>query len=181
MNQIERSFRAVLGQPCWGVRRGVGSFLTLEFGQPRLEVRDPIVVAETYSSSRVRERLRKRTVTVVGRWHLWIYCCEWEVRSNRGVVATSSSSSRRIDRASVILDGQQLVAVVLDPRRAGTTFEFDLGGSLKTKPNDRSSEQWMLFEPNGKVLTLRADRRFKYERALGNSTGSRTSWRRLAG
>jgi hypothetical protein len=36
MNQIERSFARLRTKPCWGVSRGFGSFLTLEFGPPRL-------------------------------------------------------------------------------------------------------------------------------------------------
>jgi hypothetical protein len=181
MNQIERSFKAVLGRPCWGVRGGVGSFLVLEFGQPRLEVRDPIVVADTYSTPRVRRLLRSRTVTVVGRWHLWIDCCAWEVRSSQRLVGTSLSSSRGIDRAAAFLDGQKLIGVALDPRRAATTFEFDLGGRLRTKPYARSSEQWMLYEPNGKVLILRSDRRFKYEAEPWQPPASKQAWRRLTG
>jgi hypothetical protein len=41
-------------------------------------------------------------------------------------------------------------------------FEFDLGGRLETKPFDRTREQWLLYEPNGNVLSVRADKRYSY-------------------
>jgi hypothetical protein len=36
--------RSILGKPCWNVKRGHGSFLTLEFGQPHLVVWEPLRV-----------------------------------------------------------------------------------------------------------------------------------------
>jgi frataxin-like iron-binding protein CyaY len=53
-------------------------------------------------------------------------------------------------------------------------FEFDLGGRLETKPYDRTSEQWLLYEPNGNVLTVRADKRYSY--GPGDRQPSRESW-----
>jgi hypothetical protein len=43
-----------------------------------------------------------------------------------------------------------------------TILEFDLGAALVTKPYNRADEQWMLYEPEGKVLTVRADKRYSY-------------------
>lgn len=63
------------------------------------------------------------------------------------------------------LDGQKLVKVVVS-KRARTEFTFDLGGILETRPYDRTSPQWMLFEPGGKVLTLLASGRYRYQRGL---------------
>ena len=52
MNAVEAAFQPVLGLPCWGVQCGYGSFLTLEFGQPRLEVVEPRPVPSGASEKR---------------------------------------------------------------------------------------------------------------------------------
>src|SRR5215217_5037296 len=125
MNQIERSFKRFRGKPCWGVKRGYGSFLTFEFGKPRLEIREPKSLGSS-ASGRLRESYSRRLATVHGDWHLWIYCCDWVVRKG-DVVIGDSSSARRVDRAAAFLDGQKLLSATLRPRGARTHFEFDLG------------------------------------------------------
>ena len=67
-----------------------------------------------------------------------------------------------MDRAARFLDGQRLVKAWVVPRGMRSVFEFDLGGRLETKPFDRSSEQWLLFEPRGNVLLVRADKKYWY-------------------
>jgi len=71
---FERMFRGIYGKPCGNVKPGHSSFLTLEFGLPHLEVREPIV-ARKGASPRVQKVLARRNVFVHGEWHLWIYCC----------------------------------------------------------------------------------------------------------
>ncbi len=176
MNQVERSLSQLRGKACWGVRRGYGSFLTMEFGKPRLTTREP-QSAPADASRRVRRSLARRLVRVHGQWRLWIYCCEWVVTKG-DVVIGDWSSSHRIDRAADFLDGQKLQSAAVRPRGARTRFEFDLGGVLETKPFDRTREQWLLYEPSGKVLSLRADRKFAY----GNGDNALRSehWHSLA-
>jgi hypothetical protein len=38
----------------------------------------------------------------------------------------------------------------------------------ETKPFDRRSEQWLLYEPSGKVLTLRAAKRYSHVKGNGS-------------
>lgn len=160
MNQIQKSFGAVSGLPCWGVKRGQGSFLTLEFGDPHLIVREPV---ESVSASvKIRRRLARRHVYVAGQWHLWVYCCDWWVRSAARVIG-DSSSSRKVERAARYLDGQRLTGVSLGVRGARTVFAFERGDVLETRPYDRRSEQWILYEPRNRVLVLRADRKYCYQ------------------
>jgi hypothetical protein len=78
MNQIERSFAKLQGKLCWGAKRGFGSFLTLEFASPRLVVRE-LPSSTRAVSRRVQKLFARRLVSARGRWHLWIYCCEWRV------------------------------------------------------------------------------------------------------
>jgi hypothetical protein len=169
MNRIERSFSKLLGMPCWGVSRGFGSFLTLEFGAPRLIVREPVVTS-TEASPRVKRVLAKRSVHVRGDWHLWIHSCEWRVQA-QGKLIGDWTTPRRIQRAARELNGQSLQEVTVGRRGAATRFAFDLGAELETKPYDRSGEQWLLYEPDGTVLTWRADRKYQ---PRGQYPGART-------
>jgi hypothetical protein len=161
--EIEEIFRSLYGKPCWNVRPGHGSFLTLEFGQPHLVVREPST-AVPGATKKVREAVARRLVTVRGDWHLWIYCCDWKVFKG-GTLIGDSSTDARIARAGNFLDGQGLTRFTISRRDVSYVFEFDLGGKLRTRPYNRHSEQWMLFEPSGMVLTVRADARYKYSRS----------------
>lgn len=124
----------------------------MEFGDPQLRVREPL------------PNLPTRSVTVAGAWHLWIYCCSWSIRLNGETLATSTSSERKAKVAIAHLDGQALVHTSVDAARGRTVFDFDLGGSLVTRRYDREGEQWLLFEPFGHVLKVRADGQYAYQR-----------------
>jgi hypothetical protein len=160
MKRFDLSFSRLVGKPCWEVKRGFGSFLTIEFGEPHLEVREPR--ESTSESKKVRDLMSRRTVHVRGEWHLWIYCCHWAVFDGSGKLVGDASSKKAIDRAAKYLNGQALVAGALVPRGMRTVLEFDLGATLETKPYNRTDEQWMLYEPEGKLLTVRADKRYSY-------------------
>lgn len=66
-----------------------------------------------------------------------------------------------------LLDGQALIDVQADPVGRRWTFTFDLGGVLETRalptPADQSrDEQWFLFDPSGRVLSVQNDGRYCY-------------------
>jgi hypothetical protein len=161
--QIERFFRKLYGKPCWGVRPGYGSFLTLEFGDPHLQVTES-TVASSGAPAKVRKTLARRGVFVHGEWHLWIYCCDWEVLLGRKHIGDSSTKPR-VCRAAAFLDGQKLTRFSISRRTARCVFEFDLGAILKTRPYDKDSERWLLYDPSHRVLALRADGRYQYMRS----------------
>jgi hypothetical protein len=113
---------------------------------------------------KVREGLARRRVRVHGEWHLWIYCCDWEVLSGSKRIGDRSTKPK-IHRAAQFLNGQKLIRFSISPRRVRCVFEFDLGAILKTRPYDKEGEQWLLYEPSHKVLSLRADGRYRYMRS----------------
>lgn len=143
-NILERCFNPVYGRPCWNVRHGYGSFLTMEFGEPSLRFREP------------SEKLRHRLVIPRGQWHLWIYCCNWAIHHDEVALASSDSSTSEIEKAVAFLDGQLLCEISAGAKTGDWKFVFDLKGSLSTSPYDEISDQWMLFEPDGQVLTSNA-------------------------
>jgi hypothetical protein len=171
---FKSAFKKLYGKPCWGVKQGLGSFLTFEFGKPHLVIREPIV-ASPKASKKVRETLAMRGANIHGEWHLWIYCCTWEFLLHNKQIAHSESSDKRILRATRTLNGQKLVLFSIEPRSGRCTFEFDLGGVLETRPFSRTHEQWLLYEPSGKVLVLRADKRYSHH--LGSRPDSEKDWK----
>ena len=171
---FDRIFKMLYGKPCWNVKPGYGSFLTLEFGKPHLQIHEPRKPRPDASLT-VGSLLSRRHIRIHGDWHLWIYCCEWSVSLAWRIVG-DSSSTLRIKRAANVLDGQKLISAVIIPRGSRSVFEFDLGGLLETNPYDRKSEQWMLFEPSGYVLTYRADKRYSHSRS--STTPDEINWKR---
>jgi hypothetical protein len=53
-----------------------------------------------------------------------------------------------------------------------TTFEFDLGATLKVRELDgyRVADLWSLYKPDGRVLSVRSDGTFSLER--GDTTAT---------
>ena len=51
---INDIFQPLYGKPCWQVKQGYGSFLTFEFGEPHLHIREPRQV-----SDQVSEKVKK--------------------------------------------------------------------------------------------------------------------------
>jgi hypothetical protein len=155
---IQQSFAKVYGVPSWHVRQGYGSFLTFEFGIPRQEI-EPVINREPKGEFPRRNRL----VTICGDWHLWIYCCGWRITQDGSVLATFESPRESIAAACGPLNGQALVEFTFQPERGESVFRFDLGGKLTTAPyDDDLLEQWMLYCPDGHVLTYRSDGAFSH-------------------
>ncbi len=91
--QAEKSYSAIYGKPCWGLRQGHGSFLLLEFGQPSLVIREPRRIESR--NKKVVSRSEQRIVTVRGEWHLWIYCCHWQILPKDAKMKAHSESTNR--------------------------------------------------------------------------------------
>ena len=95
---IEEAFSQLYGKPCWQVKQGYGSFLTFEFGEPHLHIREPKPASEQ-ASAKVRKLLARRQVTIHGDWHLWIYLCDWQILSHGQAIANSESDREVVKKA----------------------------------------------------------------------------------
>lgn len=124
---IEKSFEQLKTLPCWGVKQGHGSFLTLEFGQPHLDIIE----------SKTRKR---RRITVHGDWHLWIYCCYWVIKDDGQTLAHCESEREEINQALQKIDGQMLRKITLGPEFACAEFEFEWGVKLQTEPYEHTDK-----------------------------------------
>ena len=173
---IQNAFAPLIGLPCWNVRPGQGSFLTLEFGNPHIEFREPREANHT-RSAKIKKMYARRGVTPHGDWYLWTYCCYWNFFLN-GQLVGDSQSEKGIQDTVQDLSGQKLTGVTVGHLPGRSVFEFDLGGRLTTRPYDKPyqepSPQWMLFEPSGNVLTFRADGYYSYQ--PGDTGADQTEW-----
>ena len=65
IRQIQEKVASLVEKKPWRVELGVGSFVTLHFGEPR-------VTSERTPSGETREY-------TFGAWHLWVYCSSWRL------------------------------------------------------------------------------------------------------
>jgi hypothetical protein len=161
---LETSLRSLYGKPCWGVRHDRQLNLSMNFGTPLLDIREPYVT--NFASETAKGVASRRNVTIRGEWWLWIYCSYWRLTSDERRLATGSSSARQIERAIKELDGQKLVSAVVNPETGATRFVFDLGCVLDCRRFERNSDKelWMLYKPSGYVLSVHGNGAVSHER-----------------
>ncbi len=155
---IDDIFQPIYGKPCWEVRH-LGSTLTVEFGEPHLEIRET-GKASRGASEGVRKVAARRKVFVRGEWILQSWMGDWRILSRSKECANQDSSGRVISTATEELEGQALAAVSMK-KNLGLKLKFDLGGMLEIIPdpksNGMSSDQWILFEASGYCFAMRGD------------------------
>jgi hypothetical protein len=143
IESINEIVKPLLGHMAWNVKLGVGSFITMEFG-------DLVLTA----------RGRSR-----GEWYLWIYCCGWYLENPNGPYLGSEDPRKILKQEIKILEGHRLEAVIISSIAFETNFVFDDGLVLHTFPLNfiEPTEYWMLFTPIGKVLVLGPERKWSFE------------------
>lgn len=157
MQSISSLWQALLGRAAWGVGRGHGSFLHLEFGEPHLVVREP-VVPRSATSAKAQRVLLRRGVHIEGDWTLWIEYGDWRLRTAHGELDSETSPGTPDDECLRDLDGQRLVSAEPGTRANGTTFKFDLGAVLEVWPSgELADDQWTLKTRGGASATLQHD------------------------
>jgi hypothetical protein len=157
---FERVFRKLYGKACWGVKHIHGGIISFEFGKPRLVIHEPQRTSRT-ASRRIREFFASRRVHIKGEWTLLIWCCDWEILRRGRRMGTSRMRSN-LERVVLSLQGQRLVDFSVRPQKVRSTFKFDLGGKLVTTAYSGELDLWMMYEPTGKILTLRGDGQYPY-------------------
>jgi hypothetical protein len=128
----EEAAAGLIGLPVWGAKPGHGSFLTLEFGEPRAG--DP----------------------EQGSYHLWIYQCAWRIEFGAEIGAGSEDPDERIGAAVGRLNGRRLTAITFERPSLSTIFTFEgarlVTFEIFTDPAVDRMEQWLLFRPDRLVL-----------------------------
>ncbi|MGH9554488.1 MAG: hypothetical protein ACRD2Y_01580 [Terriglobales bacterium] len=122
----------------WNVRRGFSSFLTMEFGEERLEEHR----GKTY---------------VHGEWHLWLQHCAWRIQEGGRIVTTSEEKDAIIDRALRRLKFGPVVEANVASSTLDLFLKFESDIRLLTFTSHKYGyDQWDLFRPDGQVLTAHA-------------------------
>ena len=165
------SFKPLINEYSWNVKKGHGSFLTFEFGQPLLEIGDQKIWK---TSAFPFDQHQTRSAVIHGLYHLWIYCCNWKIHINDKQIAFEEFSDEDIKNATEFLNGQKLVGVTIDTKNAVTKFKFDLEGELLTcnQSYEQGIEMWMLYMPE-QVLTFNNIGQFKLTDKDGDVSGAK--------
>ena len=130
-DEVVASLTAAYGLEAWGTKLGHGSFLTVELGDP------------TASSNGH------------GRYHLWIYLAVWRIEDGSPVLAGSEDDRDELAGKVTVLDGRKLTSIAVEHPSLSTRFEFEGGLVLITfSVSSHEDEHWMLFRPDGTVLTM---------------------------
>ena len=157
-------FIGLTNQIVWNVRRGHGSFLTMEFGTPHLHVREPLPTSAA-NSANFHDLLKCRRISITGDWHFWIMHSHWTLETHGHMVNSDDQDATKVVSALAYLDGQRLAS--MSYREDVHHLLFDLGGELKigrlinAEPDE---DRWQMFEINGSVLTCEYDGKLSYER-----------------
>jgi len=145
----------IIGLLVWSVKRGHGSFLTMEFGNPNLEVREP-VVSSLSAMPKVTEALARRHVSIKGTWHFWVQDAVWGV-SVGSKKCRYDSDNKVVDDVLKNLDGQRLIAINVADGTRELVLDFDLGGVLDISPlpEQLSSglDVWSLHQWEGDIIS----------------------------
>jgi hypothetical protein len=76
--KIDEMLRLLVGQFAWSVRRGFGTYLTMQFGEPHRVVREPIQASEN-ADAVVRRTLGRRLISIQGDVSLSIQDSQWSI------------------------------------------------------------------------------------------------------
>jgi hypothetical protein len=141
--RFRKAIKGMTGQLCWLPQHGHGSMLTLQFGDPRLQIEEPRESATT--------GLTRRLVTAQGEWHLFVESGVWKIMRQGAILADPLSDDEAVvDRGLNFLSGQRLkdVQVAYD----SIDFVFDLDAVLRIPVSEEEEDApFTLFE-RGKAV-----------------------------
>lgn len=140
-------FRSLTGLRAWRVSLGVGSFVTANFGSP---------VKDSLGSTH-------------GEYYLWVYEGQWLLSRGTTELTNSNKSRPHMQQGIRELEGASLAAARIDASDLSLTLAFDGDLQLKVTPTgDPEAELWMLYLPDGDVVTAGPDGKLVREAGAGD-------------
>lgn len=164
MSQSQVVFSSLIGSLVWNVRRGVGRYLTMEFGRSHLEATEPRGHT-LHTTARLQRRSRMRRLYVCGDWHLFIQG-DWKVTvEDEGLHSDDEIVPHSLKEDCLPnLEGQRLVSVDAADDGRHLSLIFDLGGKVEVWPSAEDDDsQWSLHGWDGNVAAVDHDGRLSFE------------------
>lgn len=147
--EIQEKLQGVIGKKAWGVKRGVGSFITIEFG-----TKMPSKTPKGGSH---------------GEWHLWVYGGEWRLENEEHVVVASEDDPKKIEIEIQCLEGCTLQSFEIMTPALDAILTFDqkiilrIFGIYSEETEDRGMDSWLLYTPDaGNVITVHPGGKWSY-------------------
>ena len=175
---LEQFWNPIVGNMAWQVRKGYGTFLTMEFGPPHLSVRE-LAIPPDETKRPIGGLLSRRRVFVQGTWHLWIKYCSWtiedhfgsEIRILKNGEQGEKNNGEQGDNILQDLEGQILNNVKSDAQKGTLLAEFDLGSKLLISPGFDEAEgpMFSLYGPEKQYSEVRIYADNSIKAFFGNS------------
>ncbi len=149
---INNYFKQIYGLKVRNIKQGHGSFLTMEFGK------------DLEYERKVRGKIEKEKR---GEWYFWIYMSAWRIDDNFKPIAGCEDSRKTITKALKKIENEKLMNVEILNPAYDMKIEFDNSiiinlFSIYTE-DEGDSENWMLFTPEKKVLSIGPGGKLRYE------------------
>lgn len=175
MNIVEANLQELFDVICWDAKWDFNLNLSINFGQPHLRIREPKEVQT--DKENIRNFFRLRQVTLRGDWLLWISDGYWKLSIKDFGVVTSASAYKPKSMALSRLEGQKLIGASVHADTVATNLDFDLGAKLSIRRTRIKSDDdiWSLYKPNGYVLSVRSDG--KYKDQLSETNPDQFEWK----
>lgn len=163
--EIQDILQPIIGQFVWGAKQGYGSFLNLEFGNPKTEFSGTHKPKE--NNKFPFNKFESRHVTIKGEHSFFVYMSNWKIYAKENELAHDESERDEIEFALRFINGQKLNSIIINTKENITELEFDLGGMIVISDEnyaDEINELWSYYTELDKVLTYRNDRKASYEK-----------------
>ena len=157
-----RVLQSVFGLPTWQVRWHPQVGLDMQFGTPKLEVREPHV--SNAKSPRVRAIFARRGVHLRGTHSLCVAPRCWRLQLGNGLTVRDTSTIRQLDCAVARLRGEKLEGFRIDARIGATILYFDLGARITIRKPAGGIGDWELWSlsNSSRVVGIDASGTYRY-------------------
>lgn len=147
---IYTKLQGAIGSRAWGVEHGIGTFITIEFGES---------VPPKYANGKAH-----------GEWHLWVYGGVWRLEKERHVIVAAGDDRKKIEAEircieGCILQSFEIITPALD---ALLTFENEIVLRIfsiySKETDDNGIDNWRLYTPDSeKVITVHPGGKWSYD------------------
>lgn len=85
ITDIQAKLQGIIGQKAWGVEHGMGTFVTIEFGEPQ---------PPEYPRGKAH-----------GEWYLWVYGGAWRLEKGEQILTASEDDPTKIEAEIQCVEG----------------------------------------------------------------------------